>query len=988
MTLKEILQLPKDVNSLQLIKTYLNQPLDYHDQIAAFSHYCGILFELYSYEVLLNEIHSFFQRFLTSEYHEIVDKIMTIYIDAAFELHRYPEAKKMIDERKSRLPLLKQYLLFNQERQYLETMNQLQSDWIQSQLQDHIPTSIQLVIKDALIQAFIKEKKFEEALTFMHTLTKEEQTHVQKSFVICFDALEQFSEVVLLYKDVQQLKLTPFDVYYLVKAYIALGEDQKVINLEVDYESLMDQPNDYKMDYFTMLLHFYERIQNALSVKIYQQKIKAIKTQEKQVNKELDKDQTKQNVNIELIQQPKTLTIETIERIHLVVQEIFKMHDKLSMRDDLRLKSILLNRICDFDTYLIYRPSIRTLYFYKKERFYDKKIKPEQLEGTFLKKILQNDKDGFIERLHFEGFQDILTQKNYIDLTHMYVYRYDDMIIMFYYQKDIKHYGEDDDVLRLISQYLGYALTSQDHYDHLLKHHMMFESFIKHTSLPFRYFFQGYLRHSTSAKKLLQVEEEETLESFVEKLTKEDKVQYQTMMHRLLNLEVQQADITYVIENKRIKETMQVSHIDQHVVIMSTFEDMQHQIEIIENVEKDAMRDPLTGLMNFTAFKRDIGSLMKHKVTFLLIDIQTQLIYLYGLKKYHTYFNDFCQETIQYFSDEQLYVYNDHQLIVVLPGNDIRTVEKHLEHYQNNMNNVYSKIISTETYPTHIGILRYPVSTKQQDFESIMHYLHIALFQAKRTLTRRHDFAYSDYEADMKEQYLLDQMHEAINHDLFDIGFHQIIDQSSNKMWMYESFIYLKNIQIAHQDLVLVAKKRHRLFDLDMAHIKVVFDMLTSLFKETGSYIKIVVPIDAETLKHPKFNLFMTRYMMQYKIPKNIIHINVIGDLKASTYVHLFHDLIGLGIGIQTSSLKIALYYPVTALHFDVKYPDDKMMSYLTSIKQMMQQYQVDFVIRNVLNKDIKQLLDKEHLHIIEGPIYKKLTKQQVFDKVKYKITN
>jgi hypothetical protein len=108
----------------------------------------------------------------------------------------------------------------------------------------------------------------------------------------------------------------------------------------------------------------------------------------------------------------------------------------------------------------------------------------------------------------------------------------------------------------------------------------------------------------------------------------------------------------------------------------------------------------------------------------------------------------------------------------------------------------------------HIGYLRYPVASKHQDIHTIMHYLLTALFQAKRAPSKRHDFQYIDYENDMKEQYILDQIHHAINHTQFEIGFHQIIDQSSNKMWMYESFIYLSNLQVSHHDLMLIAKKK------------------------------------------------------------------------------------------------------------------------------------------------------------------------------------
>ena len=986
MTLKEVLQLPKDVNSLQLIKTYLNQPLDYHNQIAAFSHYTSTLFHLFSYDVLIKEVDIFLNRYLTSEYDERIDGIMSIYIDSAQALQRYQDVKKMIEERKKRLPLLKQYLTFEQEYKYLEVLNQLSSTWVLEQLQDHIPRHIQVKIKKALLETYIIEEQYQQALELIQTFSKEEKKASFETYILILDALQLHETLLLEYKERNDLIYTHFDVYYLVKTYIALGEDQKVINLEVDHEAFMDQMHPYKLNYYDMLLHFYERIQNALSVKIYQQKLKAVKNQEK--TSKVETAPKDQKINIELISQPKTQSIQTLERIQHVMKDLFSMHQDLSDRDTIRLKLTLLNRMSLFDTYVMYTPSSRTLYFYKKERFYDKKIKPEQLEHTFLKHMMHQKRDGFIEPQLFEGYQDILTQKKYENLTHMYVYRYEEIIMMFYFEKPIEIYAEDDDVLRLASQYLGYELFSQDQHVTLVKQDIILKAFLSYTHVPVKYYFQGRIKHGQKAMQLLHVDEEETLQSYLDKIVAEDRKVYQEAMNQLINLEVKTVEVMYTISQTQVKEVMHATFVDHDILIISSFENVQAQFQATIDIQKDAMRDPLTNVMNFNAFKRDFATLAKHKVTFLLIDIQPHIIYLYGMKKFHAYYLDFCKETIKFFSEDQLYVQNDHQLIAVMPGNDIRTIEKHLEAYQKMMTHYYSKAISSETYVMHIGTLRYPVSTKQQDFESIMHYLHIALYQAKLSTNKRHDFAFSDYEHDLKEQYLLDQMHEAMNHDQFEIGFHQIIDQSSNKMWMYESFIYLKNLNVSHQDMVLIAKKRHRLFDLDMAHIKVVFEMLIKLYAETSSYIKIVVPIDAETIKNPNFNAFITRYMMQYKIPKQIIHINIIGDLKASTYINLIKDLLGLGIGIQTSSLKVALYYPVQALHFDVKYPDEKMMLYLKSIQTMMQSFQIEFIIRNVLTKEIKQQLQKEMLTLIEGPIYKKLTKQQVFEKVTYKMSN
>ncbi len=68
-----------------------------------------------------------------------------------------------------------------------------------------------------------------------------------------------------------------------------------------------------------------------------------------------------------------------------------------------------------------------------------------------------------------------------------------------------------------------------------------------------------------------------------------------------------------------------------------------------------------------------------------------------------------------------LYLYNDHQLIAVLPGNDIRS-DKHLALYQNKMNQSYVQSITSESFHMNIGYLRYPVASKHQDIHTIMHY--------------------------------------------------------------------------------------------------------------------------------------------------------------------------------------------------------------------------------------------------------------------------
>ena len=77
----------------------------------------------------------------------------------------------------------------------------------------------------------------------------------------------------------------------------------------------------------------------------------------------------------------------------------------------------------------------------------------------------------------------------------------------------------------------------------------------------------------------------------------------------------------------------------------------------------------------------------------------------------------FCNETIKFFTEDQLYLYNDHQLIAVLPGNDIRSVDKHLALYQNKISQSYAQSITSESF--HIHIIIFYVSCKMSFYKLI-----------------------------------------------------------------------------------------------------------------------------------------------------------------------------------------------------------------------------------------------------------------------------
>jgi hypothetical protein len=119
------------------------------------------------------------------------------------------------------------------------------------------------------------------------------------------------------------------------------------------------------------------------------------------------------------------------------------------------------------------------------------------------------------------------------------------------------------------------------------------------------------------------------------------------------------------------------------------------------------------------------------------------------------------------------------------------------------------KSIPQEPFLPYIGALRYPVVTTEQKPDVILSYLDIALNHAYQIpYPFMHDFQYADYESDQKEQYILDQIHEAINHHQFAIGFHQIIDQIQN----HPSNILWNDVDVANGFIKLCFHRGIKLF--------------------------------------------------------------------------------------------------------------------------------------------------------------------------------
>ncbi len=83
----------------------------------------------------------------------------------------------------------------------------------------------------------------------------------------------------------------------------------------------------------------------------------------------------------------------------------------------------------------------------------------------------------------------------------MYAYHMNDAYLLFYYEQKMQRYAEDDDVLRMASNYLSYALKTYQVQERQSRQEKILTLLLEHTKIPLRYYFQGRFYNSKALKK-------------------------------------------------------------------------------------------------------------------------------------------------------------------------------------------------------------------------------------------------------------------------------------------------------------------------------------------------------------------------------------------------------------------------------------------------------------------------------------------------------
>ena len=100
MKLKDIFSLPKNSDSLKIIKDFLGQNLNYKDNIEVFLLYSKILLDNYAYDVLIKESKELLKRYENYDYDLFLDEVYENIVEAEIKKENFNEAQIYLNYRK------------------------------------------------------------------------------------------------------------------------------------------------------------------------------------------------------------------------------------------------------------------------------------------------------------------------------------------------------------------------------------------------------------------------------------------------------------------------------------------------------------------------------------------------------------------------------------------------------------------------------------------------------------------------------------------------------------------------------------------------------------------------------------------------------------------------------------------------------------------------------------------------------------------------
>lgn len=942
-----------------------------------------ILSEDYQYDESILILDQLLPLFQNQKEHPSYDVILILLIENAIKANLKTDALNYINLRKESLKILDEYKYTLDLIEYKKAFDEPYFHLIDDLIRVNVSKDI---VAPLIFERLVSNKdNYKEALKDIELLKMYEIEDYETSIKVIYYYLLYNNDLEALEFEIEEDDSVIAKYYHLLLLIDTNAYKQAQI-LEVEYEHYFDElPLNLQEHLYKKLTTFYK--DDLRSLEHYNLKLE-------NVTKELTKKEVKEESVLKVPKKKKApLKQEEVplEFKDAKLKQVSISHDEVLFKIDKYMLSVIgLKRNVDFHEYLR-QMSIQMekffdfsdiifnfnyeVYHYKKERLYEKNIDRQVLDTTILGISASKYEDIIEYTKNLKYDFDVLTNKRLseTDVKSVYVYALENRSSICFYKKTDKDLIHDDLTFKLLSNFISYEIKTYKQLNKLKDNHEKNLNLFNSNLLALSHGLDP-IKGNNAFKELFNTNKL-TFAELLLKIDPKERIRYNELMDSLLRKEINDFNIKVTLNDK----TVYINHVLNDTVYGFYIDITSLQEKQDELMEK-ALKTPINTYTLF-AFEEKFDTYIKNKTTFLLIELDNidNIITLYGKDEGKIYFESFVSYLTNY---GNVYLFDGNSVILTLDFNDVRSVIKRVNSIFEDRN----KLSEIKQFSFKIGIIRYPVNTKEKNINKIYEYLNVALEKAKLSHNHYAFFNYEDYEQTVFEVEIIRQIDRLISLNQLEVTFTQIVNQKTNTVYAYDIGLHSDSLKINPNYYYLVAKKKNNLKVLERYMLKEAFKALERIYKETNRYIKLSINVSAETIRDADFNPYLIGLYKTYNIPYNAVDIVILMKHGFISDYETTKELKDLGILIGTDNLSF-IKEPQTKIFHYKELPDhldEKALSFIDYLNKFTELEGMDLIIYNVDNAKDKLLLKTKGCAFIRGDsVDKKFTLSEIINLIK-----
>ena len=977
--------LPNTIESIDKLNEVINVSTSNDEVLEASFYLAKIYYELKQYDeaikVIVKNINNETKKNNYALYHKFFDLIIEIYTNT----YNLNDAIKWINKKRENLAVFDNYkadiLLLNV---YIKDEDLVKSVSIATKiLTEQIDVDEKTNVLKYLIDVYLKEEKYDDALTYIRKLKENtyELDDYNYYYALYYEAYSLY--MVKEYKSALKLNNECIDnrmfisdelavkVYVLdLMIHIGLEEYKKAILKESEYEStVLDASYIDKYNFFKACINLYTIEHNKPSLDLYQERLNRLEKptdlERKKIRIDLKPVKLKEEVKVEPnkdnYKDDKQVIYSIVSSIITLEEKILLKGIKPKLRDN--LLSILdeLNVLVPFEVcVIVLNNRAFSGFYYKKNRLYERTYK--DIKNTVVYEVMKHKAEQiYPTRDDLAGKRDIYLDNLYentdIDSVIALPVLSNDKVnaVIYFYTFDSSlSSGYNYELLKFASTLIGDRIINKDTVEELKVENNAYLNAFMEADVPLKYMVNDDIYLNNKAKELLKQKAKLKLNEYMINISSEDYKPYKEFLENNVEEFKYRYDDIDILEKKKVVGNEIISILSNNSLFVS-----------LEKKENELIYlDTETRVKNMYSLKKDLNEFInKEKFSILYLNIKTysRIVECYGSEYSSRVIRNTAMYLKEFFNSEYIYHFNRDEFYVIVDGiNDSRTIEKKclelIDYLRLNVNKNVSRIEAR----FNVGALRYRSQTLVKDIELILDYVGFAL---KKASTSPNSFAYFDpelYKEDFNDTSVIANINEAIDHNKVEVSYNQVIDLKQMTTSFYRINPVIPSLNIKKEELLNVIQLRGLQFKLEILMIRKSISEILRIYDKKKKYVRISLSISYDTLLHKDFKAFMKRLIVDNKLPKGLVIFDLIGKRKdISSEVA---ELSNMGIRFMSANIEDAMYFDIN--YFRVSYllphlTTTKGKLVLDSLKQMSEPLNMKLIIDGIEKNEL--YIVKEH---------------------------